>query len=59
MFDLDDFKNENKEYHNKNGHIFQILHMMLITRSSGSGKTNALVNLMKEQENDKLIGCLW
>ena len=27
MFDSDDFKHENKEYHNKNGHIFQILHV--------------------------------
>ena len=34
-------------------------HRMLITGSSGSGETNALVNLMKEQENYKLIDCLW
>ena len=28
---------------------------MLITRGSGSGKINALLNLIKEQDNDELI----
>ena len=28
---------------------------MLIIRSSGSGKTNALLNLIKEQDSDNLI----
>ena len=29
---------------------------MLITRPSGSEKTNALLNLMQKQDNDILIG---
>ena len=29
---------------------------MLIIRSSGSGKTNALLNLIQKQDNDNLIG---
>ena len=28
---------------------------MLIIRGSGSGKTNALLNLMKEKDSDSLI----
>ena len=30
-------------------------HRMLIIGSSGSGKANALLNLIKEQDSDKLI----
>ena len=34
---------------------------MLIIVDSGSGKTNAFLNLIKEQDNDELIGkfCLY
>ena len=34
---------------------------MLIIVGSGSGKTNAFLNLIKEQDNDELIGksCLY
>ena len=32
---------------------------MLIIGGSGSGKTNALLNLIKEQDSDKLIGKIY
>ena len=32
---------------------------MLIIRSTGSRKTNALLNLIKEQDNDELIGKIY
>ena len=32
---------------------------MLILRGSGSGKTNALLNLIKEQDSDNLIGKIY
>ena len=32
---------------------------MLIIGDSGSGKTNALLNLIKEQDSDKLIGKIY
>ena len=32
---------------------------MLIIGSSGSGKTNALLNLIKEQDSDNLIGKIY
>ena len=39
----------------KNGHIFQIIHTVLIIGGSGSGKTNALFNLINEQNDiDKI-----
>ena len=39
----------------ENGHIFQIiLYRILITGGSGSGKTNTLLNLIKEQDNDNI-----
>ena len=33
----------------QNGHIFQITHIIFIIGSSGSGKTNALSNLINNQ----------
>ena len=32
---------------------------MLIIRGSGSGKTNALINSIKEQNSDDLIGYIY
>ena len=40
----------------KNGHIFLIIdHRILIIVGSGSGKTNALINLINEQDNCDFI----
>ena len=56
MFNLDDITNENSKDHNKNWpHIPDHLHRMLIIGGSGSEKTNALLNLIKEQDNDKIM----
>ena len=39
----------------KNGHIYLIIHTNMITGSSGSGKTSALLNLINEQNDiDKI-----
>ena len=56
MINIDDYVNENKAKHNKNwpytpDHLYRIL----IIGSSGSGKTNALINLINEQNDiDKI-----
>ena len=56
MINFDDYKNENKTQHNSNwpyipGHPYRIL----IIGGSGSGKTNALLNLInKLQDIDKI-----
>ena len=56
MINLDDIRNENNKKHNKKwpcipDHMYRIL----IIGSSGSGKTNALINLINEQDDiDKL-----
>ena len=56
MFNLDDITNENNKEHNKKwpfipDHPYRIL----IIGGSGSGKTNALLNLIKEQDDiDKI-----
>ena len=56
MFNLDDFTNENnKEYNEKWPYISDHPYRMLIIGGSGSGKTNALLNLIKKQDNDSLI----
>ena len=56
MFNLDDITNENNEEHNlKWPYIPDHLYRMLIIWSSGSGKTYAVVNLIKEQDDDDLI----
>ena len=56
MINLDDITNENNKKHNKKwpcipDHMYRIL----IIGSSGPGKTNALINLINEQDDiDKL-----
>ena len=56
MFNLDDITNQANKEHNKKwlsvpDHPFRIL----IIGGSGSGKTNALLNLIKEQDDiDKM-----
>ena len=56
MFNLDDITNENNRDHNKKcPYVPDHSYRMLIIGGSGSGKTNALLNLMKEQDNDNLI----
>ena len=55
MFNLD-ITNEHNEYHNKKWpYIPDHPCRMLIIRGSGSGKTNGLLNLIKEQDIDNLI----
>ena len=56
MFNLADIANENNDDHNKKwrfipDHPYEIL----IIRGSGSGKTNSLHNLIKEQDSENLI----
>ena len=53
MFNLDGVTNENNKEHNKKwsfipGHSYRIL----IIGGSRSGKTNTLLNLIKEPEDD-------
>ena len=56
MFNLDDIKNENnRDYNKKWQYIQDHPYRMLIIGDSGSGKTNALFNLIKKQDNDNLI----
>ena len=56
MFNLDDTTNENNKDHNKKWpHIPDHPYRMLIIGGSGSGKTNALPNIIKEQDSDNLI----
>ena len=56
MFNLDDITNENNKDDNKKWpYIPNRSYRMLITGGSGSGKTNVLLNLMKQQDNDNLI----
>ena len=56
MFTLDSITNENNEDHNKKWpYIPNHPYRMLIIGGSGSGKTNALLNLIKEQDSDNLI----
>ena len=50
MFNLDDITNENNKEHNKKwSYIPDHPHRILIIDSSGSGKTNALLHLIKEE----------
>ena len=56
MFNLDEITNENnKEYNLKWPYISDHPDRILIIGGSGSGKTNALLNSMKEQENGNVI----
>ena len=52
MINLDSITNENnKERYDKWPYIPDHLYKILITGGSGSGKTNALLNLIKEQDD--------
>ena len=56
MFNLHDVTNENNRDHNKKWlYIPDHPYRMLIIGSSGSGKTDALLNLIREQDNDEPI----
>ena len=56
MFNLDDITNENNKEHNKEWpFVPDYLYRILIIRGSGSGKTNTLVNLIKEQDDTDKI----
>ena len=56
MFNLDDITNENNKEHNKEWpFVPDYLYRILIIRCSGSGKTNTLVNLIKEQDDTDKI----
>ena len=56
MFHLDDITNEsNKEQNDKWPYISDHPYRILIIGGSGSGKTNVLINLVKEQDDiDKI-----
>ena len=56
MINFDNYVNENKTEHNKNWpYIPDHLYRILIIRRSGSGKTNALLNLIANQpDTDKI-----
>ena len=56
MISLDSITNENSEEHNEKWPFFPLhLYRTLIVESSGLGKTKALLNLIKEQDNiDKI-----
>ena len=50
MINIEDYDNENKTKHNKNrSYISDHLYRILIIGSSGSGKANALLNLIENQ----------
>ena len=56
MFNLDDITNKNNRDHNKKWpYIPDYPYRMLIIGGSGSRKTNALLNLIREQDNDESI----
>ena len=56
MFNLDDITNEHNEEHNlKCPYIPDHPYRILIIGGSGSGKTNASLNLLKEQDSYNLI----
>ena len=56
MFNVDDITNENNRNHNKKWpNIPDHPYRIFIIGGSGSGKTNALLNSIKEQNNDNLI----
>ena len=56
MFDLDYITSKNNEEHTwKWPYILDHPFTMLIIGGSGSRKTNALLNLIKQQESDNLI----
>ena len=59
MFNLDDIREENNKKHNKKWrHIPDHQYRTLIIGGSVSGKTNSLLNLIKEQDDiDNLYLC--
>ena len=60
MLNLDDITNENNQDHNKKRpYIPDHPYRMLIIGSSGSGKTNALLNLIKEQDSDNFTNKIY
>ena len=57
MFNLDYITTENNENHNKMWpYIPDHPYGMLLIGSSGTGKSNALLNLIKEHDSENLIG---
>ena len=55
MINLDDITNENNKEHNEKWlYIPDHPHRILIISGSGSGKTNALLNLINEDNIDKI-----
>ena len=62
MFNVDSITNENNKEHNEKWQFIQDHpYRILIIGGSGSGKTNALLNLINEQDDDDLIDktCLY
>ena len=56
---LDSITNENNEEHNEKWpYIPDHPHRILITDSSGSGKTKALLHLIKEQDDFEKFICM-
>ena len=55
MINLDSISNKNNKNTMKNGHTYLIPNRILTIGGSGSGKTNALINLINEQSDiDKI-----
>ena len=52
MFNLDAITNENKDHTKKWPYIPYYPYRMLVIGSSGSGKTNSLLNLIKQDSDD-------
>ena len=56
MINLDSITNENNEKHNKKwSYIPDHPYRIIIIGGSGSGKTNTLLNFIKEQDNCNVI----
>ena len=56
MFNIDKIKNENNKEHNEKwSFIPDHPYRILIIGVSGSGKTNTLLNLIKEQDSETFI----
>ena len=55
MINLDSITNENKELNGKWPYIPDHPYRILIVGGSGSGKTNTLLNLIKEQDKRDVI----
>ena len=60
MINLDNITNENdKEHNEKWTYMPNHPYMILIIVGSGSGKTNALLNLIREHDKRGLIGRIY